>query len=255
MRDFDRTVISQYSNSATLCQLIENLNTYIDPAADLQRFYDLIWNVDTAVGYGLDVWGRIVGVDRVVKVPSTKYFGFAEAGSFDSDPFDQAPFYNGDLLTEAISLNDEDFRRLIFAKAAANITDCSIPALNQMLLNLFPGRGNAYVADDHPPPDGRWFTFEESALPDGPIYLTGGGNHLTDGSGNRLTITNSGLLVDSAWGFNQQPFGDFAPARPPNMRMTYVFAFTLTDVELAIVGRSGVLPRPTGVRADVSYRF
>src|SRR6266446_8680457 len=136
MRDFDKTIISQYSNSSILTQLITNLNTYIDPSADLEAFYTLIWNVDTAVGYGLDVWGRIVGINRVLQIASGSYFGWYEAQ--DRTGFNQSPFYNGQITTAAFSLTDEAFRRLIFAKAAANITDCSIPAINQILMNLFP---------------------------------------------------------------------------------------------------------------------
>ncbi|WP_415752057.1 DUF2612 domain-containing protein [Mesorhizobium sp. B2-1-8] len=35
------------------------------------------------------------------------------------------------------------------------------------------------------------------------------------------------------------------------MTMTYSFAFQLTPVELAIVQNSGVLPKPTGVKASI----
>lgn len=59
--------------------LIESMNEWIDPAADFQSFYDYVWNVDTAQGFGLDDWGKIVGVSRYLQVPETDYFGFAEA--------------------------------------------------------------------------------------------------------------------------------------------------------------------------------
>ena len=36
-----------------------------------------------------------------------------------------------------------------------------------------------------------------------------------------------------------------------NMTMQYVFNFTLSPVELAIVEESGVLPKPVGVAATV----
>ncbi len=42
----------------------------IDPTADLNAFYDLVWNVATAQGWGLDVWGRIVGVTRNLNIPA-----------------------------------------------------------------------------------------------------------------------------------------------------------------------------------------
>jgi hypothetical protein len=143
--DWRPTVISQYQNSPTLLQLVQNMSDNIDPGADLNQFYDLVWNIDTAQGYGLDVWGRIVGVGRVLNVPSGAWFGFQE--STDANGFNQQPFFSGGGLTENFSLTDEAFRLLILAKALANITDGSIPAINQILLNLFPGRGNCFVTD------------------------------------------------------------------------------------------------------------
>lgn len=41
------TIISQYANSATLTQLILNLDSYIDPTSILDQFFDMIWNVST----------------------------------------------------------------------------------------------------------------------------------------------------------------------------------------------------------------
>ena len=73
------TIVSQMANSPTVLRLLESASEYLDPAADLDRFYNLIWNVNTAQGYGLDVWGRIVGVSRIINVADTSYFGFKEA--------------------------------------------------------------------------------------------------------------------------------------------------------------------------------
>lgn len=141
------TVISQYANSPTLLQLIANMDAYLDQTQNIDAFFDLIWNVDTAQGYGLDVWGRIVGVGRILQVSSAFYFGFTEAG-IEARPFNQAPFYIGAPLTSNYALTDTAYRTLILAKALANICDGSIPAINQILLNLFPGRGDCYVVDN-----------------------------------------------------------------------------------------------------------
>lgn len=140
------TVISQFANSPVMLQLIENFADYIDPSTSIDAFYSLVWNVDTAQGFGLDVWGRIVGVSRVVHIPSGEgYFGFGE--SADALSFDEGIFFNGSLLTENFALSDDAYRRLILAKALANICDGSIPAINQILINLFSEYGNCYVTD------------------------------------------------------------------------------------------------------------
>lgn len=144
--DWFATVISEYANSPVLLKLIENIAAYVDPTADVNAFYTLVMNVDTATGYGLDVWGRIVGVSRVLRLPGDQdYFGFSE--SSDGFPFNQAIFFGGGNLTENYSLSDAAYRRLILAKALANICDGSIPAINQILINLFGDYGNCYVTD------------------------------------------------------------------------------------------------------------
>lgn len=143
--NFWDTVISQYANSPILIQLISNFNQYIDQTKNFDAFFDLIWNVDTAQGYGLDVWGRIVGVTRIIQLPIVaKYFGFEEASA---STFGQDSFFVGIPLTNNFALSDDAFRKLIFAKALSNISDGSIPSINQILLNLFPNLGNCYVTD------------------------------------------------------------------------------------------------------------
>ena len=54
----------------------------------------------------------------------------------------------GGGTTTNFTLLDPDYRTLLYAKAASNITNGSIPAVNQILLTLFPNRGAAYVADN-----------------------------------------------------------------------------------------------------------
>jgi hypothetical protein len=150
--DYRETIVSQYQNSPTLYQLIENFYGYLNPTFNVEQFYNLVWNVDTAQGWGLDVWGRIVGVGRVVKVPTdgNTYLGFFQT---PQDPqitgFDQGPFYSAaNSASSNYTMTDSQYRAVILAKALANISDGSARGINQILLNLFPGRGNCYVRDN-----------------------------------------------------------------------------------------------------------
>jgi hypothetical protein len=119
MINVEQTIISQYGNSATISQLIYNMNENIDPRADIDNFYDVVWNVDTAVGFGLDIWGRIVGL------PTGR-----------------------NIYTNPVTvLNDDQFRTIILLKALSNISITTSPTFNQLLRNLFPGRGRCYVSD------------------------------------------------------------------------------------------------------------
>lgn len=150
MDNVEATILSQYANSPTLVQLIQNMNAYIDPTADIDAFYDMVWNVDSAVGFGLDIWGKIVGLEngRLLKIPDDQvYIGFREAGTASAAPLSQAPLYPGYQLTQSYYLGDDAFRTLILVKAMANISDGSIPSYNQLLQNLFAGRGRCYVND------------------------------------------------------------------------------------------------------------
>lgn len=150
--------MSQYAQSATMMRLIQNMNDYIDPAANIKSFYDIIWNVDTAKGFGLDIWGRIVGLPtgRVIPIPGTSgSFGFQnddvppdwENFGNANQPGVGGPFFNGEVTTGGFRLNDTSFLTLILTKALANIVATTIPSLNQLIGNLFPGRGRCYVVD------------------------------------------------------------------------------------------------------------
>lgn len=127
--------------------IIENMDECLDQNANMDQFYDLVWNVDTAVGWGLDVWGRIVGVSRVIPVPAGNYFGYEGPSGASGDPYNVSPYYSGAPLIDNYTLTDDAFRILILAKALSNICDGSIKALNSLLLSLFPGLGDCYVTD------------------------------------------------------------------------------------------------------------
>jgi beta-lactam-binding protein with PASTA domain len=165
MFDFEATVISQYANSPTIMQLCNNLNQYIDQSANFANFYNFVWNVDTAVGFGLDIWGVIVGVSRLLQIPNTTaYVGFdikaesqpaqdwTPAGS-SAAPYNKPPvggaFYTGHNATDAYLLGDAAYRQLILAKAFANICTTTAPAINQILQNLY-GPGTAWVLNTGP---------------------------------------------------------------------------------------------------------
>lgn len=144
--DYSPTIMSQYANSPTIMAILASFSACVDPSADLDAFYDYVWNVGTAQGFGLDIWGRIVDVGRVFPISDTGFWGFSEAT--DAKAFNQGAFWSGTLTTTNFALSDTAYRRLILAKAMSNIIDGSIPAINQLLLSMFPGRGNCYVVDN-----------------------------------------------------------------------------------------------------------
>lgn len=147
MKNLIDTILSQYANSPVILALIDIANTNLDPSVSIDEWYQKVWDVTTAEGYGLDVWGRIVGVNRELKVGSDVTLGFKEGGVIDYRGFGQKRFYYGPVVNSNYRLSDDAFRTLILVKALANISRCTTYTYNKILMQLFPGRGNAYVCD------------------------------------------------------------------------------------------------------------
>jgi len=144
------TIISQYANSPILTSLLTNLDQYLDQTQNFASFYDNVFNIDTAQGAGLDVWGRRLNITRFVNVSTTAYFGFGDNGNAAlADTFGQAPFYSFQALTMVFPLTDPAFRVLLYAKLFYNLSNGSIQSINAILRGLFPNRGNAYVQDNN----------------------------------------------------------------------------------------------------------
>ena len=320
--DWRRTIISQYANSPILTGMIERLAQSIDQKPNFDAFVADIWDLDTAQGIGLDIWGRIVGVERTLEIASGDYLGFeealpgseafndagypttygagtpggyavfagwgfaeAEARTFGEESFGiygvitpgsppvavpgkeasvfGGPFYTGQNLLSEYRLDDTDYRRLIYGKAAANICDGSIPSINRILLMLFPGRGNCFVTDC--PPLVPYLGFHE-AVPGALTYSDAGGL-----AGGYTAYAGFGFKEAGGYPFGQASFGlyaynvqgqtvvqsssfggpFFSGEITPRMTMTYTFEFPLSLVDYAIVARSGVLPKPVGVAATI----
>lgn len=123
--DYRDTIISQYANSPTLLQLLDNFWQQVNPDSDFAQFYEYVWNVETAQGFGLDILGRLVRMDRQIQnVPAIWPVTIAPGN---------------------VSLTDEQYRRAILLKALANISDSSIPSMNKQMMLISAGRGNAFV--------------------------------------------------------------------------------------------------------------
>lgn len=148
--DATATLLAQYANSPILMALVAYFNEWLDPSADLDNFYNLVWNVETAQGFGLDIWGVIVDVPRTIQlIPPNTYFGYKEAtpGSY---PFNNQPFYSGPQQGSQYTLSDPAYRILIMTKALANISSFTAPSVNNLLRYLFAGRGSCYVLELSP---------------------------------------------------------------------------------------------------------
>lgn len=147
MKNFQQTIITQYTNSTKMLGLLSDWNDDIDPQVNFKLFYTGIWNITTAAGYGLDVWGRIVGVSRNLKAGDNfQYLGFGEAFGYQS--FGYGIFYSGQTPgATPLTLTDTVFRQLILLKAFANCTNASAYDINTILAALYKTEGTCYAED------------------------------------------------------------------------------------------------------------
>ena len=138
-RDFieleETTILSQYSTSPHILALAHGFALRIDPSPDIDLFFEKVFDIETAQGWGLDNWGRILGVPRGVQVASTDWFGYY--GS-QLQPWNNAPFFNTAQATNNFPLTDEAYRKLLMYKAAANIGAADAATINRLLKQIFP---------------------------------------------------------------------------------------------------------------------
>lgn len=142
MKNWRETILSQFDNSPRLLALLSAFDGQVDPAPAIDAFYAAVFDPRTAFGWGLDVWGRIVGVERIIQLA-----GIPDAFGFDGSglvPFSQGPFYS-DQATTTYTLEDDAYRLLIFCKAAINITNGTLADLNRIMQWLFGDRGSVAV--------------------------------------------------------------------------------------------------------------
>ena len=110
--EFMDFVQSQYSASVRITNILESCREHILPDADIVSFFNEVFNIETATGYGLDIWGNIIGVSRFIQ-----------------DYQDNSVIY---------TLTDEQYRNLLFYKAGSNIMDATLYSMNYLLKKLYP---------------------------------------------------------------------------------------------------------------------
>lgn len=139
------TLLSQYADSPRLKNVLRAMEALMDPDPDIRAFLHKVVDVASAEGWGLDQWGKIVDIGRVIALRGDEAtFGFSGSGL---RPFNLGTFAAGQMDTGTFTLGDNAYRALILLKAAANISDCSVPSLNRLLRQLYGGRGAAYVLE------------------------------------------------------------------------------------------------------------
>lgn len=136
------TIQSQYACAPHITRLVQGFWRMVDPAPDIERFYELCFDIDTAQGVALDIWGRILGMPRSMQAVTevgVPYWGYynKKAQVKEVRGFEQAPFFYG-AQERHLELSDEAYRLMLKTKAMANISTGSLADLNRMLAALLP---------------------------------------------------------------------------------------------------------------------
>lgn len=139
--DIEETIQSQYAASPHLKALVTAFWDCLNPAADIQSIYDNMVNLDTAYGFGLDVWGRIVAIGREYASADTTlpYWGYEAPQGVTNDRaknYGNAPFFK--KVTGNVRLSDDAYRLYILMKAMINIGDSSLAMINRVIKMLLP---------------------------------------------------------------------------------------------------------------------
>ena len=59
-------MISQYANSPRYLELYNGLTDIFSNAKTLEDWYNVVFNIKTATGFGLDIWGEILNQSRLL---------------------------------------------------------------------------------------------------------------------------------------------------------------------------------------------
>lgn len=152
MQNIKETIMSQYANSPILLAIISGMNDVIDPQYFIDDFYEYVFRLSSAKGFGLDLWAEKVGVSRNVPMadPNAKTFGYETTPTQEPNftPFNVAPFSDGGAFS-SYQLSDNDLRKLIIVKAARNIIYATALNINKFLLMVFDGRRAYYNITVH----------------------------------------------------------------------------------------------------------
>ena len=144
MNKYLSLITSEYQNSPKFIALVDLLTSAIASNTLLIQSFQTLFDVDTAVGQQLDYTGQWIGLTRYISPKvTTAFFSWDGDGSVGWE----RGYWQGKYSDQGITtLNDSEYRRLLYAKIALNQWDGSIPSAQTELSLAFP-QNNVYIMD------------------------------------------------------------------------------------------------------------
>ncbi|MBO7732877.1 MAG: DUF2612 domain-containing protein [Methanobrevibacter sp.] len=126
-------LIGQYANSPVMLKLANGLGTLFDDSPFIKNWYDVIFNLETANGYGLDVWGAILNRSREFIYNGNRYYlqGAQTIGGVDFTAEQMENLY----------------RKVLQLTAMRYIGNASIASLNTLIQFIFKDDGECYCLE------------------------------------------------------------------------------------------------------------
>ena len=155
-------IIAQYRGDLKMRSLVSGLaglvNNRLEQACDVRR---LLYSIDAMQGAQLDLIGRVLVQPRpTVTNDDLVFFGYA--GTPGAVGYNVAPYF--DFAGQAqvlVPLPDPPYKKMLKAKAARNVTDCSIDDIIE-IVEIVTGDAGIKLVNGHD----MTFAITLSATPD-----------------------------------------------------------------------------------------
>lgn len=130
-------MISQYANSPRFVALVNSLRAIFSNSGLIKDWFNVVYNIKTAKGFGLDIWGKILNQGRNFTYTNPKT-------GVKTDYYLQ-----GELTIDGTNFTAEQientYRTVLLMKALSYITNATGKSLNDLLQFYFQDRGKMYV--------------------------------------------------------------------------------------------------------------
>lgn len=141
-------ITSQHKNSPRFVETVAVSTKILSAAQELFAKLPEKFDVDNAVGVQLDAIGLWVGRSRRIALPLDDVFFTWDDGEFLSTGWDAGIWrQNFDVSSKFTSLDDETYRKIIYAKIALNSWDGTKQDAVQNIFQAFGGKYYVIITD------------------------------------------------------------------------------------------------------------
>lgn len=126
-------MIGQYANSPVLVKLENGFKELFDDGYFCRNWYDVIFNMDTATGYGLDVWGKILNRGREFVYNGVEYY-------LQGEQTIGGKYFSAEAMENL-------YRKVLQITAMRYIGNASLYSINNILQFIFKEDGIAYCIE------------------------------------------------------------------------------------------------------------